>query len=434
MIQFMSDKVKKTACVKLKIKDNPEFVKYIASVFDLMQKISSAVHSEILNISNIGGFKLTWKNKEYKDAEEFRELPFIKPVLDDFFKDHDNIGFSALRAIYWSVVRMYRSYVGRNKKNMPLPIRVNTNAVAFKDATFKIKEDGSQIIMSTMFDKKIKIKLEVDDKKSFIKNLKYIDFNDKGFKQNAGGIINMRTNHLVLTTDDAYFECQDVDSFIGVDINMNLENFLTWSDGDIISRPKEIQDLLDKLKIYNKLLGKENRALITGNSRTKINKAKNRMHKRYLPKAMRKWLYPILDKKLKKGIALALDTVTTGATNGSFGQEHFIACCKRYCEENGIFVYEIPTPYTSQMCNECNFIAKANRNGDKFKCIECGHEDHSDVNAAKNIKAYADYLYSINFESHIGGNSKYHKSKSAKIKAHFRDPLNIPPLLLRVKS
>ena len=111
MIQFMSDKVKKTACVKLKIKDNPEFVKYIASVFDLMQKISSAVHSEILNISNIGGFKLTWKNKEYKDAEEFRELPFIKPVLDDFFKDHDNIGFSALRAIYWSVVRMYRSYV-----------------------------------------------------------------------------------------------------------------------------------------------------------------------------------------------------------------------------------------------------------------------------------------------------------------------------------
>lgn len=424
----MSDKVKKVACVKLKIKDNPEFVKYIDSIFDLMQKISSAVHSEISNISKIGSFKLIWKNKEYKDSEEFRQLPFIKPVLDDFFKEHANIGFSALRAIYWSVVRMYRSYVGRNKKNMPLPIRVNTNAVAFKDATFKIKEDGSQIIMSTMFDKKIKIKLEVDDKKSFIKNLKYIDFNDKGFKENTGGIINMRTNHLVLTTDDAYFECQDVDSFIGVDINMNFKNFLTWSDGDIISRPKEIQDLLDKLKTYNKLLGKENRALITGNSRTKLNKAKDRMHKRYLPKAMKKWLYPILDKKLKKGIALALDTVTTGATNGSFGQEHVIACCKRYCEENGIFIYEIPTPYTSQMCNKCNVINKENRDGDKFKCVECGHEDHSDVNAAKNVKAYADYLYSIDFESHIGGNRQYNISKIAKIKDHFqwkRNPLNI---------
>ena len=42
--------------------------------------------------------------------------------------------------------------------------------------------------------------------------------------------------------------------------------------------------------------------------------------------------------------------------------------------------------YTSQACNVCHYIHKDNRNGDKFKCKSCGHEDNADHNAAKNIE------------------------------------------------
>jgi IS605 OrfB family transposase len=42
--------------------------------------------------------------------------------------------------------------------------------------------------------------------------------------------------------------------------------------------------------------------------------------------------------------------------------------------------------FTSQRCNSCGYIARKNRNGDKFLCEKCGHEDGADVNAAKNIR------------------------------------------------
>jgi putative transposase len=50
-------------------------------------------------------------------------------------------------------------------------------------------------------------------------------------------------------------------------------------------------------------------------------------------------------------------------------------------------VIKVPAAYTSQKCSVCGHIHPDNRNGDKFKCLDCGHVDHADINAAKNILA-----------------------------------------------
>lgn len=43
--------------------------------------------------------------------------------------------------------------------------------------------------------------------------------------------------------------------------------------------------------------------------------------------------------------------------------------------------------YTSQKCNVCHHIEKANRPSQAvFRCVACGHTDHADINAAKNIR------------------------------------------------
>jgi putative transposase len=54
---------------------------------------------------------------------------------------------------------------------------------------------------------------------------------------------------------------------------------------------------------------------------------------------------------------------------------------------NGVRVVRIDPHYTSQKCNSCGHIDKANRKTrDEFHCKSCGHTAHSDENGARNIR------------------------------------------------
>jgi len=54
-------------------------------------------------------------------------------------------------------------------------------------------------------------------------------------------------------------------------------------------------------------------------------------------------------------------------------------------EEAGIEVMTVNPRNTSRTCYECSFVAAGNRNEEAFECLRCGHVDHADINAAKNI-------------------------------------------------
>jgi putative transposase len=48
---------------------------------------------------------------------------------------------------------------------------------------------------------------------------------------------------------------------------------------------------------------------------------------------------------------------------------------------------QVNPAYTSQMCPHCGFVNGKNRQGDRFKCLNCGHEQDVDRVAARNLKA-----------------------------------------------
>jgi len=51
-------------------------------------------------------------------------------------------------------------------------------------------------------------------------------------------------------------------------------------------------------------------------------------------------------------------------------------------------VIPVNPAYASQACNACGVIdARSRRSQAEFECVACGHADHADVNAAKNIMA-----------------------------------------------
>ena len=66
--------------------------------------------------------------------------------------------------------------------------------------------------------------------------------------------------------------------------------------------------------------------------------------------------------------------------NGWYKLEH--------CLSYKTHIEKVKPAYTSQTCNQCGAIDKANRKTQsKFKCRYCGHEDNADVNGALNILA-----------------------------------------------
>ncbi|WP_308796371.1 transposase [Tolypothrix sp. FACHB-123] len=60
--------------------------------------------------------------------------------------------------------------------------------------------------------------------------------------------------------------------------------------------------------------------------------------------------------------------------------------------KHGKVVLKVSPKYTSQKCQNCGHVDASNRDGEKFICTQCGHFDHADINAAKNIR---DRAYSI---------------------------------------
>jgi putative transposase len=55
-------------------------------------------------------------------------------------------------------------------------------------------------------------------------------------------------------------------------------------------------------------------------------------------------------------------------------------------EERGGRVIKVDPAYTSQTCAACGAVdARSRKNQASFECVECGHRDHADTNAAKTI-------------------------------------------------
>ncbi len=54
--------------------------------------------------------------------------------------------------------------------------------------------------------------------------------------------------------------------------------------------------------------------------------------------------------------------------------------------KQGKRLVKVNPQYTSQKCSVCGHIDAANRDGEKFACLNCGHLDDANIQAARNIK------------------------------------------------
>jgi transposase len=54
---------------------------------------------------------------------------------------------------------------------------------------------------------------------------------------------------------------------------------------------------------------------------------------------------------------------------------------------HGSQIVKVPPAFTSLTCHVCKHTARDSRESQAlFRCVACGHQDHADVNAARNIR------------------------------------------------
>lgn len=73
------------------------------------------------------------------------------------------------------------------------------------------------------------------------------------------------------------------------------------------------------------------------------------------------------------------------ASIGTWNWKYWLNRLEMQCELNRVSFRTVSPYYTSTTCPVCGQTNRGNRNGEKFLCLNCGHEDNADVNAGKNI-------------------------------------------------
>jgi putative transposase len=85
-------------------------------------------------------------------------------------------------------------------------------------------------------------------------------------------------------------------------------------------------------------------------------------------------------------------------------------------EASGVTVAYVDPRFTSQQCRACGHTEAGNRDSQAaFRCLKCGHEDHADANAAKNILARG--LAAMAVPAHAPGHGAKRPRKTAKAAA-----------------
>lgn len=173
-------------------------------------------------------------------------------------------------------------------------------------------------------------------------------------------------------------------------LDWGMVNLFTTSDGRRLGGK-----MLQKLRIYDKLLMQIQAELQRNNESLKTNHEYQRLQSkirnlvkneigRILNNLAKEDLKELVVEKLNfagGGMSRTMNRLLTRA-----GRKALQAKLARLDEEQGVTITEVQAAYTSQMCANCGHTDKKNRQSQaKFKCQCCGHTCNADVNAAFNI-------------------------------------------------
>ncbi len=172
-----------------------------------------------------------------------------------------------------------------------------------------------------------------------------------------------------------------------VAIDRGVANVLADSDGALVPNPKYLEASLRRLAHAQRVAARRRKGSARY-ARAALRVA--RLHCKV--RRQRQHLLHVLSHRYAKnhGVVIVEQLNVRGMMRGGLGRHiadagwsTFVAMLRSKLEVTGGALVEVPAAYSSQTCPVCGLVDAASRNGEHFRCVACGHEDHADVNAAR---------------------------------------------------
>ena len=184
-------------------------------------------------------------------------------------------------------------------------------------------------------------------------------------------------------------------SAVGVDLGVT--NFATLSDGTFIKPKNSFKKHEQRFKKYQRRMSrqvkgsknyKKTRAKLARCHQTLANVRKDFLHKASTEIANNHALVVIEDLKVKNMTKAGKHKRGLNKAILDQGWAEFRRQLEYKLAWNGGMLVVVNPAYTSQTCSVCGHVHKDNRTSQSnFMCVACGHHEHADLNAAKNILA-----------------------------------------------
>ena len=224
----------------------------------------------------------------------------------------------------------------------------------------------------------------------------------------------------------------DTDKTVGIDVNVK-HNLFSVSDGTTYDYDRELVNDYCRMKWHidflksthtNYTIGKRRQRKLD-TLRDKMRKSEQQLISTMCRKLMHDGVRHIVMENLDNGFGKSYVT-DDKFDNINFNDIiHFlnISSLKQEIEHiarnYGIAVSTVHSSYTSKMCPICGCIDDGNRlTQEDFRCVECGHEDNADHNAAVNIRnrVVATVLQEKLLKQLVNGAYEPRKLKREKVK------------------
>lgn len=345
---------------------NENIVAYINSQFDKVNETKKLFYENILHYINKFGLKRLFNlalSKRNRIIKHYQEHPIIFNSLT-FSGRCRKTNIISYNKNYNSIINSFVSLSGLNRKSFDIPIKFN------KDWFGNMKEyhKGNPDYEYT------------------------ITFNEK----------QKQVNIHICKDGERYIPIVDNNSnIVGIDVNVK-HNLFSLSNGKTYDYNRKLVNEFCKLSIYlDKIKKKQGKNYKVGKRyQFKLDKLRNKIVKSnqqlisYMCKSLQNDnITHIVMENLDNGFGKSFVKDKNNNDINFNRVVHFLRISnlkdevEHIARKYDIAVSTVQSYYTSKMCPICGCIDDENRTiQEKFSCIECGHFENADINAAINIK------------------------------------------------